>query len=66
MLRQGDTFQEASEFVSSENSATQHRIKLAKSDLQITVPEIAGARNVIAVSPTVMHPMEPVFTRELA
>ena len=42
MLRHGDTFRQASEYVSNENAATQHRIQLAKSVLLITLPEIAG------------------------
>ncbi len=64
MLRQGDTFQEASELVSNDSTTTQHRIQLAKSVLLITLPEIAGARNSMTVINTGMHPMEPVFTRE--
>ena len=68
MLRQGDTFQEASEFVSKENAnaTPQHRIQLAKSVLLITLPEIAGARSSMTVINTGLHPMEPVFTREAA
>ncbi|MXX93605.1 MAG: hypothetical protein F4Y63_09210 [Chloroflexi bacterium] len=66
MLRHGDTFRQASEYVNSENAATQHRIQLAKSVLLITLPEIPGGRNTMTVINTGAHPMEPVFTREVA
>ena len=66
MLRHGDTSQEASQYVSQENAAKQHCIRLAKSELLITLPEISGGSPVLTVINTVMHPMEPVFTREAA
>lgn len=66
MLRHGDTFREAGEFVSNDNAAKQHRIRLAKSDLLITLPEIPGGAPVMTVISTVMHPSEPIFTRESA
>ena len=66
MLRHGDTIRQKSGFVNNENSATQHRIQLAKSVLLITLPEITGGRNTMTVLNTVIHPMEPVFTREVA
>ena len=66
MLRHGDTIRQKGEYVSSENSATQHRIQLAKSVLLISLPEIANGRNTMTVLNTVIHPMEPVFTREVA
>ena len=66
MLRHGDTIRQKGEYVSSEHSATQHRIQLAKSVLLISLPEIASGRNTMTVLNTVIHPMEPVFTREVA
>ena len=66
MLRHGDTFRQASEYMSSEDASTQHRIQLAKSVLLITLPETAGGRNTMTVINTGGHPMEPVFTREVA
>ena len=64
MLRQGDTFYEASEFLSDENATTQHRIELARSVLLITLPEIGGERNSMTVINTGTRPREPIFTYE--
>lgn len=64
MLRHGDTFRQASEYVSNENASAQHRIQLAKSVLLINLPETAGGRSTMTVINTGTHPMEPVFTRE--
>ncbi len=66
MLRHGDTFRQAREYVSNENASTQHRIQLAKSVLLITLPESVGGGNTMTVINTGAHPMEPVFTREVA
>ena len=66
MLSQGDTFQQTHQTADKENSSMQHRIQLAKSVLLITLPEIAGGRNTLTVINTGIHPMEPVFTREVA
>ena len=67
MLSQGDTFRKAQETLSEDTSSMQHRIQLAKSALLITLPEIAGGRTALTVIDSgALHPMEPIFTREVA
>ncbi len=49
----------------SENAVSPHRIQLAKSVLLINLPDITGGRISATVLNTTMHPMEPIFTREV-
>ena len=66
MLSHGETIRHKSELVNNDKPATQHRIQLAKSTLLINLPETPGDRAAMTVFNTTMHPMEPVFTREVA
>ena len=66
MLRHSDTSRQASEYMRNENDAMQHLIELAKSDLLITLPEIAGGRNTMTVINNGADRIEPIFTREVA
>ena len=66
MLSHGDTIRHKSELVNNDKPAIQHRIQLAKSTLLINLPDAAGDRAAMTVLNTAMHPMEPVFTREVA
>ena len=65
MLSHGETIRHKSEF-NNDKPATQHRIQLAKSVLLINLPDANGAQSAMTVLNTAMHPMEPVFTREVA
>ncbi len=66
MLSHGDTIRHKSELVNNDKPAMQHRIQLAKSVLLINLPDANGAQSAMTVLNTAMHPMEPVFTREVA
>lgn len=66
MLSHGETIRQKSELVNNDKPATQHRIQLAKSTLLINLPDASGARSAMTVLNTAMHPMEPIFTREIA
>ena len=66
MLSHGETIRHNSELVNDDKPVTQHRIQLAKSVLLINLADASGARSAITVLNTAMHPMEPVFTREVA
>ncbi len=66
MLSHGDTIRHNSELVNNDKPATQQRIQLAKSVLLINLTDASGARNGMTVLNTAVHPMEPIFTREVA